>query len=127
MAPKKTKKTTDMLQMILASQTKMDKKLDLHIARTEAELVAIKLLDEAQNKDLAEHKDTCIQLKRENALKEQEIKLIVHQIKTEHEERLTKLEVPQKWVETTKNLLLGLATVAGAVVGIIELIKLVAR
>jgi hypothetical protein len=105
--------------------TNLDKKLDLHVQRTEQEFEAIKVLDEHQNRLLEEHAKRSDRLEQDNKLREQALRLDMQNTIKPIESRLSAIEAPWKWVLTTKKGLIWLATIAAAVAGIVELIKLI--
>ena len=68
------------------------KDLDLHIQKTEFELKGIRDLDIKQNEILQEHHDRSVQLKRDNELREQALKVELSKV----EQRVALLEEPRK-------------------------------
>lgn len=102
----------------------LDKKLDIHVLRTEQEFEAIKVLDENQNALLAEHAKRSDRLEQDNKLREQALRNELEHTSEGLDKRISNLEAPWKWILTTKK---GLAWITGAAIGlaaIIELIKL---
>lgn len=91
--------------------SKLDKKLDLHIQKTEFELSRINELDETQNQLLDQHIQGVNTLKRWC---------------DDHEKmnnaRFVRLEEPRKWLKTTKNGILWISAVAGALTVIAKFI-----
>jgi len=102
----------------------LDKKLDLHVLRTEQEFEAIRVLDAHQNELLAEHSKRSDRLEADNKLREAALRKEVSEKVQMLDKRVSVLETPWKWVLTTKKGIIWLATVATAVAGIVELIKL---
>lgn len=82
----------------------MDKKLDLHIQKTDYRFEKIEALDKQQNDILEKHHQRSDQLKKDNELRESALNI-----------RIEALEAPRKWIDNTKSLLIWLASVAGAV------------
>ncbi len=105
--------------------TSLDKKVDLHVQRTEQEFDAIKELDMRQNELLAEHAKRSDRLEEDNRLREVSIRQDFMGTTKDLDKRLSILETPWKWILTTKKGLMWLAAIAGSVAGIIELIKMV--
>jgi hypothetical protein len=104
--------------------TNLDKKLDLHVQRTEQEFEAIKVLDEHQNRLLEEHAKRSDRLEQDNKLREEALRKDLKETSKGLDQRVSNLEAPWKWILTTKK---GLAWITGAAIGlaaIIELIKL---
>lgn len=101
----------------------LDKKLDLHVLRTEQEFEAIRLLDAHQNELLAEHSKRSDRLEADNKLREAALRKEVSEKVQAIDERVSVLETPWKWVLTTKKGIIWLAALATAVAGIIEFIK----
>ncbi len=91
---------------------KLDKSIALHIQKTEYELEKIRELDKHQNEILAEH------VAGVNTLK-----AMYETLKEDIQKRLDSLEAPQKWLNTTKKILLWLAAIAGAIVALKNAIK----
>lgn len=106
--------------------TSLDKKVDLHIQKTEQEFHAITVLDSHQNELLAEHSKRSDRLAKDNELRELGLRKDLNLVTSELDKRVSVLETPWKWILTTKKGLLWLAAVAGSIVGILELIKLMA-
>lgn len=104
--------------------TVLDKKLDLHVQRTEQEFEAIKTLDEHQNQLLAEHAKRSDRLEMDNQLREQALRLEMQNSIKPLDVRISTLETPWKWILTTKKGLVWLAAVAASIAGIIELIRM---
>ena len=84
----------------------LDKKLDLHIQKTEFELKRINEQDEHQNRLLDEH------IAGVNTLKEL---LEAHDRKDEV--KFAKLEAPQKWWKMTSRITVKLVVSVGAIAG----------
>lgn len=87
----------------------IDKKLELHIQKTEYELKNIHELDGRQNELLDEH------IKGVNTLKEW-----CDDHERANQERFQRLEQPRKWLEMTKQIVLWIGSVAGALAAIIH-------
>jgi ParB-like chromosome segregation protein Spo0J len=101
----------------------LDKKLDLHVLRTEQEFEAIRALDAHQNELLAEHSKRSDRLEADNKLREAALRKEVSEKVQAIDERISVLETPWKWVLTTKKGIIWLAALATAVAGIIEFIR----
>lgn len=93
--------------------TKLDKKVDLHIQKTELELEHIRELDEKQNNLLDEHAKRSDQLEKDNALRERSIR-------NDFENRFRKIEKPREWLRTTAKMIFWTASGAGALYGAYE-------
>lgn len=91
----------------------MDKKLDLHIQKTEFELKQINKMDEVQNKLLDQH------IEGVNTLK-----LIHDEHVKENNLRFSKLEAPRRWFRDSLKILISLGALAGAVAGFMKLFHL---
>jgi hypothetical protein len=104
--------------------TSLDKKLDLHVLRTEQEFEAIRVLDAHQNELLAEHAKRSDRLEADNKLREAALRKEMSENVQTLDKRVSVLETPWKWILTTKKGIIWLAAVATAVAGIVELIKL---
>lgn len=92
------------IDKLSTSFNEMDKKLDLHIQKTDHRFQNIEALDEQQNAILEKHHQRSDQLKKDNELRERA--LIA---------RIDALEQPKKWLHTTKQLLLWIAAMMGAI------------
>ena len=97
----------------------MDKKLDLHIQETRYEMKAIRDLDVLQNAILEEHHKRSDRLAEDNALREAALRAEMKK----QEARIEKLEVPGKWLNTTKSWLLKAGAIATAAIAIYEMAK----
>jgi hypothetical protein len=95
------------------------KDLDLHIQKTEFELKEIRQLDAKQNEILQEHHDRSTQLKRDNDLREQGLRIEIEKM----DSRVVALEEPRKVIGTLIKWIVALGTVAAAVAGIYSLFK----
>lgn len=104
--------------------TSLDKKLDLHVLRTEQEFEAIRVLDENQNDLLAEHAKRSDRLERDNRLREEALRRDLENTAEQLSKRVSVLETPWKWILTTKKGLAWLAGAALAITAIVELVKL---
>jgi hypothetical protein len=100
-------KISDQQQEMTSCVKDLDKKLELHIQKTEFELKAINELDTQQNAILSEH------VRRSNAI-EESCKLR----KEELEQRVEVLEQGPKLLKLFIKVCSGLAVVAGAFYGI---------
>lgn len=88
----------------------LDKKVDLHIQKTEYELKAIHEQDREQNRLLDEH-IAGVQTLRD-----------IHNLHVqENEDRFSKLEEPRKFIKTLGRILVGLGAAGGAAAGAVEL------
>lgn len=87
----------------------LDKKLDLHIQKTEYELQKINSLDEEQNEQLALHIEGV-----------KTLKALYENHREESHRRLDALEEPRKVLATIKRWLIGVGALAGAVVAILK-------
>lgn len=103
----------------------LDKKLDLHVLRTEQEFEAIRELDSRQNELLAEHAKRSDRLEADNKLRELALRKDMDASVKSLDKRVSFLETPWKWVLTTKKGLMWLAAVSAAILGVLELIKLI--
>lgn len=104
--------------------TLLDKKVDLHVQRTEQEFEALRALDARQNDLLDEHAKRSDRLEADNKLREAALKLELEKTAKDLDKRVTVLETPWKWVLTTKKGIAWLAAVAGSVAAIVELIRM---
>lgn len=89
----------------------LDKKVDLHIQKTEYELKGIREMDDIQNKLLDQH------IEGVNTLK-----LIHDEHVKENNIRFSKLEEPRKFLKTMTRIVLWLGGIGTAAIGIAELI-----
>ena len=105
--------------------TSLDKKVDLHVQRTEQEFKAIAVLDAQQNELLAEHAQRSDRLAEDNRLREVSIRQDFLGTTKDLDKRVSVLETPWKWILTTKKGLMWLAAIATSVAGIIELIRMI--
>jgi hypothetical protein len=105
--------------------TNLDKKLDLHVQRTEQEFEAIKVLDEQQNALLDEHAKRSDRLEKDNVLREAQLKLEFGTTVNGLDNRVSALEAPLKWFLTTKKGLMWVAGIATSLVALIELLKFI--
>lgn len=110
----------EMLKQISESQLEakeavyqLDKKVDLHIQKTEYELEKINRLDDIQNQLLDQHiagvntlKKWCDQHEEANRLS------------------FEKLEEPRKWIAMTTKIVLTTGAITTALLGLYELIKM---
>lgn len=90
---------------------RMDRKMDLHIQRTEYEFEKIKELDETQNRILDEH------VAGVNTLK-----AMLEVYKSEANQRLDSLEQPRKTLATLKTWIISAAAVVAAIMTILQLL-----
>lgn len=93
----RSEETKDLVQAL-------DKKVDLHIQRTQLEFERINELDARQNELLDKHIEGVNTLKKWCDSHERA-----------NEKRLSKLEAPRKWLQMTKDGLLWISAVAGAI------------
>jgi hypothetical protein len=99
---------------LAAGVQSLDKKVDLHIQETKFGFSRVEQTDQQQNKILEEHHQRSTELKRDNDLREQQIKKELEVLSR----RLVRVEAPRKWLAMTKSLVLWLAAVLGAIVAI---------
>lgn len=104
---KRIESKSDCMSQSLAT---FDKKLDLHIQKTEYELRRINEMDEIQNKLLDQHIEGVNTLKKMHEAHEK-IDL----------ERFDRLESPRKWFKDSAKVLIAIGTFAGAVAGFLKL------
>lgn len=90
----------------------LDKKVDLHVQRTEYELKSIHEQDAIQNKLLDQHIEGVNTLKR-----------IYDAHDASNNARFSELEKPRQYLKTTTKLLLWLGGIGTAAMGILELVK----
>ena len=102
----------DQLEETQKTVVALDKKLDLHIQKTEYELKEINKLDQIQNEQLALHIQGVDTLKK---LYESHEKADV--------ERFASLEAPSKWLKFTAKLVMGLGAIAGSVMAIAKFLR----
>jgi DNA polymerase III gamma/tau subunit len=95
---------------------RLDKKVDLHIQKTEIELSQIAELDARQNMILEEHAKRSDRLERDNILREEGLR-------KEFDQRFEKIEKPREWIITTGKVFFWLASAAGALYGAYEFIN----
>jgi DNA polymerase III gamma/tau subunit len=95
---------------------RLDKKVDLHIQKTEIELSQIAELDNKQNALLEEHSKRSDRLERDNILREEGLR-------KEFEDRFQDIEKPREWIITTGKVLVWIASAAGALYGAYEFIR----
>ena len=92
----------------------LDKKIDLHIQKTEIELEHIGNLDEEQNRILDEHQKRCTEIEKDNILREQGLR-------ADFEKRFQEVERPQIWIKTTLKYAIILGSMVSATLGIKQL------
>lgn len=90
---------------------KLDKKVDLHIQKTEYELEGIHKQDGIQNKLLDEH---IAGVKTLTAIHDLHVK--------ENEDRFGKLEEPRKFLKTLGKIFVACGAAGGAIAGVTELL-----
>lgn len=90
----------------------LDKKVDLHIQRTEYELKNIHEQDAIQNKLLDQHIEGVNTLKR-----------IYDAHDASNNTRFEKLEKPREWIKTTTRIIIWLGGIGTAVVAVVEMIR----
>lgn len=91
----------------------LDKKLDLHIQKTEYELKRINELDDVQNRLLDQHIEGVNTLKKMYEAHE-----------ADDLERFQKLEAPRRWAQFTVKVFITVGSIAAAVAGIAKLLQL---
>jgi len=101
--------SSDVMQENIVS---LDKKVDLHIQRTEYELKRINELDEHQNRLLDQHIEGVNTLKKWCDQHEQA-----------NRERFEMLEEPAKWIKTTVKIAMALGGLATAILTVGKLLK----
>lgn len=106
---KTNEKHIEVLEKISDCVEKVDKRLDLHIQKTEYELKNISRTDEIQNQILKEH-----------VAGVQTLKKMHESQKTEVGARLEKLEEPGKWRARAVKLLISAGAIAGALFAIVK-------
>lgn len=89
----------------------LDKKVDLHIQKTQFELTAINKLDEVQNDLLDKHIAGVDTLKQ-----------MFEAQKAVYNAKFERIEAPRKMFKLAKDSLLWIAAIAGAVLGVIKYI-----
>ena len=87
----------------------LDKKVDLHIQKTQYELEKINKLDEEQNRILDKHIEGVNTLKKMYSTHEEE-----------NNTRFEALEAPRKWLSTTMKIILTVGGVVGAILGVVK-------
>jgi len=95
------------------SFSELDKKVDLHIQKTEYELKAINEQDEIQNRLLDQHIEGVNTLKM---IHEEHVK--------ENNLRFSQLEKPREFIKTATRAVLWLGGIGTALIGIVELVKI---
>ena len=109
-----TNNTNKKIDETIDHVVELDKKIDLHIQKTEYELLSISKLDMQQNELLAEHSQRSTELKRDNDLKEMSIKAELRLI----EERIEQLEKPAELLKSIRNIIVYLGSVGTALYAI---------
>ena len=94
---------------------KLDRKMDLHIQKTELELGHIGELDAKQNQLLEEHSARSDRLEKDNVLREATLK-------QEFDDRFQKIEKPREWLKITGKLIIYVGSAAGAIYGVYEFV-----
>lgn len=114
----------------------LDKKVDLHIQKTELQLDLIQKLDLEQNAILEEHHKRSTRLEEDNRLREHALRLELAKFdqllaekmsKTDVDiinKRISKIEKPREWLKIFGKVLIALGTGAGALYTIYQLIEL---
>jgi hypothetical protein len=105
----KTEETRECVQQL-------DKKVDLHIQKTELELAQIAKLDSQQNALLDDHAKRSDRLERDNQLREETLR-------REFNVRFEAIEKPREWLKTTSKVFFWIGSAAGALYGAYEFIK----
>lgn len=98
--------------------SQLDKKLDLHIQKTDYRFEMIEKLDAEQNELLAKHAQRSEELKRDNDLKERQLRAEILGEGSQSPEKSLKgrvevLEAPHKWWKFTMKLMAAMAALAG--------------
>lgn len=104
----------DKIDKLTAKVETVDKKLDIHILETKFGFQRVEATDLQQNKILEEHHQRSTELKRDNDLREKDIRKEMEGMNR----RLSRVEEPRKWLATTRSLILWSAGTIGAVVTI---------
>jgi hypothetical protein len=87
----------------------LDKKVDLHIQKTEYELKEINKLDQIQNQQLADHIEGVNTLKKMYEAHEKA-----------DADRFADIEAPRKWFKFTVKFLMGMGALAGSIMAVIK-------
>ena len=118
----RTEETKDCVQ-------KLDKKVDLHIQKTEMEFEQIRELDDKQNNLLEEHAKRSDRLEKDNALREEKLRLEYKEedkkIHSDLDTRLQKIEKPRDWLKMTAKVIFWTASAAGAMYGAYEFFEFI--
>ena len=106
----------------------LDKKLDLHIQKTDYRFEMLEKLDAEQNAILAEHSQRSTELQRDNDLREKRLRMEILGEGSPHPEkslkgRVDKLEEPGKWATRTFKLLLAIGAASSALFAIMKFFK----
>ena len=113
----------------------LDKKVDLHIQRTEIQLEAIHKLDIQQNAILDEHHKRSDRLEEDNRLREGALRLELAKFDQLLAEKLSKndiqqldqrvhnIEKPREWLRIFAKVLLGASTAAGALYAVHQFVS----
>lgn len=114
----------------------LDKKVDLHIQKTEIQLEAIEKLDLQQNSILEEHHKRSTRLEEDNKLRESALRLELAKFDESLAEKVSKIEFqalderiqhvekPYEWMKTFGKVLAAVGTISGALYAIYQLIEL---
>lgn len=117
------------------SITSLDKKVDLHIQKTELQLDQIHKLDQQQNEILEEHHQRSTELKRDNEIREKVLRKEIEKIEDRLEDkatktdlikldgRLDKVEKPREWLKSFIKALVTIGTIAGTIYSIYQYFK----
>jgi len=131
MADEDKKLHTEILREVLKTSkdtkecvTQLQNKVALHIQATEYELKAINRTNETQNKILEEHHKRSDAIQKDNALREEKLRMELYGergVVSTFEERLKKIEEPRiAWGFVAKTVI-GLGAMAAAIFSIIKL------
>lgn len=98
----------------------LDKKVDLHIQKTEFELQSIKDLDAQQNEILAQHHKRSDELAKDNYLREVALRKDLSGLGG----RVSKLEEPRKWLQGLWSVLLWIFALAGGLEALLTALEI---
>jgi hypothetical protein len=104
----------DKIDKLTSKVETVDKKLDIHILETKFGFQRVEATDIQQNKILEEHHQRSTELKRDNDLREKDVRKEIDVLGR----RLARVEEPRKWLATTRSLILWTAGTVGAVITI---------
>ena len=98
-------KLFDELVKVRDGVSHLDKKVDLYAQKTSFELEQIRALDAQQNAILNEHQQRSNELKKDNELREQALRVEIDRIDT----RVSALEEPVRWRQVASKKVLSIA------------------